>query len=173
MFTKADAEAYFMAEKQESLLFTGIGIAAIIAALVCWFVFRTPVAKGIAIPLVAVAIIQCVVGYTVYSRSDAQRKDIVYKMDLNPGAISAAEIPRMEKVMQNFVIYRWVELALLFGGIGMVIVFRNNDTRQMLYGIGIGFAIQSSLMLAADYFAEKRGHQYLTGLQAWAKSPGR
>jgi hypothetical protein len=170
MFTKAQAEAYFIAEKQESLLFVIIGIVAIVVGIIFLVVMKTPLYKGIAIPIIAIGLIQCIVGYTVYARSDAQRKDIVYKMDLNPGAIKDAEIPRMETVMKNFAIYRWVEIALLIAGIGLMFVYKNNNAKQILFGVGIGLAIQSALMLSADYFAEKRGGEYLRGLEGWITS---
>ena len=173
MITKAQAEAYFIAEKQESLLFLIIGAIAIVTALVFWFGIKSPLLKGVAIPLLLVGLIQTVVGYTVYSRSDAQRKDIVYKMDLNPEAIQHQELPRMEKVMRSFVIYRWVEIALLIAGLVLIILYKNNNTKAMLLGVGIGLAIQSVLMLGADYFAEKRGADYFKGLQGWVKNLGK
>lgn len=169
MFTKAQAEAYFMAEKQESLLFLAIGIVAIMTAIGFLAVVKTPFYKGLSIPLIAIGIIQCVVGYTVYSRSDAQRKDIVYKMDMNPQSIQQEELPRMKTVMKNFVIYRWVEISLLAVGLIMIFLFRHQDNRHWLLGIGVGLAIQSALMLGADYFAEKRGQEYFTGLKSWLK----
>jgi hypothetical protein len=51
----------------------------------------------------------------------------------------------------------------------MIFWFRNQDNRHWLLGIGVGLAIQSALMLGADYFAEKRGHEYFTGLKSWLK----
>lgn len=170
MFTKAQAEAYFIAEKQESLLFVIIGIVAIVVGIIFLAMMKTPLYKGIAIPIIAIGLIQSIVGFTVYARSDAQRKDIVYKMDLNPGAIKDAEIPRMETVMKNFAIYRWVEITLLIAGIVLIVVYKNNNAKQLLFGVGMGLAIQSAIMLGADYFAEKRGGEYLRGLQGWIAS---
>ncbi len=50
MFTKADIEKYFNAEKAESLLFLGIGIAGIIVAVLFLFVLKTQFYKGAAVP---------------------------------------------------------------------------------------------------------------------------
>jgi hypothetical protein len=170
MFTKAQAEAYFVAEKQESLLFVVIGVLAIVAAIGLWATLKTPLARGMAIPILLIGLIQATVGYTVYSRSDAQRKDIVYKMDLDPDAIAQQELPRMKKVMDNFVIYRWIEIALLAAGLLAVVLCRQQPNRQWWFGVGLGLALQAAIMLAADYFAERRGKAYYEGLQAWAKS---
>jgi len=90
-------------------------------------------------------------------------------MDMNTDALRKEELPRMKTVMKNFAIYRWVEISLLAVGLMMIFWFRNQDNRHWLLGIGVGLAIQSALMLGADYFAEKRGHEYFTGLKFWLK----
>jgi hypothetical protein len=167
MFTKADAEAYFNGEKQESILFIAIGVIAIIAALLLFFYFKQAWGKGAAWPLLVIGLMQCVVGFTVYARSDDQRKDIVYKMDLNPDALQQIEVPRMEKVMKNFVIYRYTEIALLVGGIALFVFFRNQPGKQWWMGLAAGFALQAALMLLADGFAERRGLTYINGLKQY------
>ncbi len=169
MFTKADAEAYFNGEKQESLIFLLIGVMAIIVALLLFFYWKQNWCKGAAWPILLVGIIQLVVGYSVYARSDNQRKDIVYKMDMNPAALQANEIPRMEKVMKNFVAYRYTEIGLLLAGITVVFLFKNNPDKQFWLGLGAGLALQAALMLVADGFAEQRGAKYLKGMQSFLK----
>ena len=82
MFTKADVEKYFIAEKQESLLFVGSGVAAIILALLGLFIWKSQAWKGASIPLIAIALIQIVAGYTVYKRSDADRVRNVYSFSM-------------------------------------------------------------------------------------------
>jgi uncharacterized membrane protein len=165
MFTKADIEKYFNAEKAESLLFLGIGIAAILTALVFFFYLKTNFYKGAAIPLALVGLLLGVVGYTVYKRSDSDRIRNVYAYDLNPGELKEKEIPRMEVVMKNFVIYRYAEILLALIGIGLFLYFRTNADRQLWSGLGIGLFIMAILALGADYFAEKRGHVYLNGVK--------
>lgn len=165
MFTKADAEAYFNGEKQESLIFIAIGVLAIIAALLLLFYFRHQWGKGAAWPLILIGILQIVVGYTVYSRSDAQRKDIVYKMDMNTDALTREELPRMEKVMKNFSIYRYTEIGLLLGGIALFFYFRNQPDKQFWMGLFAALALQAGLMLLADGFAERRGDRYWEGMK--------
>ena len=96
---------YFIAEKQESLLFIIVGIIAIILAVVFWFFIK-------AIPLFIkvllfhywqLALIQLVVGYSVYSRTDKQKKDIAYNIGIEPVAfVKQTELPRMKTVMKNF-----------------------------------------------------------------------
>ncbi|HMK03600.1 MAG TPA: hypothetical protein VK489_05390 [Ferruginibacter sp.] len=154
---------YFSGEKQESLLFLIVGIVAILLAVICWFFIKANPSffKGAAIPLLAIGIIQVAVGYTVYTRCDKQAKDIAYDMGLETvGYTKQVELPRMEKVMKNFIIYRWVEIAFILTGIALIFLYRSNPDNTFWYGLGITLAIQATLMLGADYFAEKRGAVY-------------
>ena len=48
MFTKADIERYFNAEKNESLLFILLGVTAILLAFVFFFYLKTNWYKGFA-----------------------------------------------------------------------------------------------------------------------------
>ncbi len=60
--------------------------------------------------------------------------------------------------MKNFVLYRYIEIALLVIGLIFYFFFEH---QSLLNGLGIGLVIQSALMLFLDYFAEKRGFEYL------------
>lgn len=167
MFTRANAEAYFNAEKNESLLFLVIGITAIVSAVLLVALLKTNFYKGMAIPLFMIGVVQAVVGYTVYAPSDKQRVDIVYKMDMDPSALKTSELPRMEKVMKNFAVYRYTEIGLLIAGLAMFVFFRRNDQQQFWAGFGIALALQAFLMLFADGFAESRGRKYRKGMETY------
>jgi hypothetical protein len=167
MFTKADIEKYFNAEKNESLLFIIIGIAAIVLAFVFFFYLKTNWHKGFAIPFLLVGLMHLVVGYTVYNRSDEDRKRNVYAYDMNPAELRNKEIPRMEKVNANFVAYRYTEIALLLLGLGLFFYFRNNIDKRFWLGLGIALAIEAAISLGADFFAEKRAGLYTRGVQSY------
>jgi len=169
MFTKTDIEKYFIAEKSESLLFIIIGITAIVLAIVFFFFLKTNFYKGMALALFVIAIIQLSVGYTVYKRSDDDRKRNTYAYDLNPSDLKTKEIPRMEKVNQNFVLYRWIEIVFLLIGIILTFLYRSNTERSFWYGLGVGLAIQAAIMLGADYFAEARAKVYTTALKEFTE----
>ena len=170
MITKEDIEKYFMAEKAESWIFMAIGFAGIITALIFFFVMKAPAYKGAAIPLVAVGLLLGAVGYTVYKRSDEDRIRNVYALTMNPGELKEKELPRMEVVMKNFVLYRYVEIGLALLGIVLFIYFKNNTTQSFWKGFGAGLVIMAMLALTADYFAEKRGHIYLDGIKGFIKT---
>lgn len=159
---------YFMAEKQESLLFVIIGSVAIILSIVFFFFIKSNPSfyKGAAIPLMAIGLLLGVVGYTVYARSEEQRKSVAYDMGLNPAAyINSQELPRMKKVMKNFAIYRYAEIILALAGVALFFYFRNQNDKQFLTGLGLTLAIMAITALAADYFAEKRGAVYTKELE--------
>lgn len=166
MFTKVDIEKYFNAEKSGSLVFLGIGIVAVIAALVFFFVIKSDSFKGAAVPLLLVGLLMGVIGLTVYNRSDGDRIRNVYAFDMNPGELKEKEIPRMEKVMRSFIILRYTEIVLALAGIVLFFIFRTNADQQFWSGLGIGLFIMATLALYADLLAEKRGHVYLKGLKS-------
>jgi hypothetical protein len=168
MLTKTLIEKYFLAEKQESLLFISIGIIAVILAVLGWLYFKTAFWKGASIPFLAIALLQIIVGYTVYSRSDEQRVDMVYSLDMNPDQLTKVELPRMEVVNKNFVIYRWIEIVLTLVGMGLYVYFRENAAQEFWKGLGFALFVQAILMLGADYFAEQRAHAYTEAIRSFS-----
>lgn len=169
MFTKTDIEKYFVAEKQESLLFLIVGIVALLTAAGLLAFTKSTYFKGAAIPLIVIGLIQITVGYTVYKRSDADRSRNVYAYDMNPGDFKEKELPRMQVVNKSFVIYRWVEMILAFVGIFILFYFTSDASKVFITGVGLTLTIQSLLMLGADYFAEKRARQYTEGIHWFIK----
>jgi hypothetical protein len=75
----------------------------------------------------------------------------------------------MEKVNKNFILYRWIEIALIIVGVILIYQFRSNEAKSFYYGIGIGLAIQAFIMLGADYFAEARAKEYTKGLREFTE----
>lgn len=167
MFTKADIEKYFNAEKQESLLFVFIGVAGIIAAIVFFFFLKENFYKGAAIPLLLIGLLLAVIGYTVHKRSDGDRQRNVYAYDMNPGELKDKELPRMKKVMKNFLIYRYTEIFFLLLGAALYIYFIRDIKNDLWRGFGLGLAVMALLALAADFFAEKRGKVYTRGIESF------
>lgn len=165
MFTKADIEKYFLAEKQESLLFIIIGVIAVVAAIIFWLALKTNFFKGAAIPLLVFGLLLGIVGFTVYKRSDDDRLRNVYAYDMNPGELKQQELPRMKKVMTNFIIYRYTEIVLFIAGAGLFWYFRRDINNDFWRGFGLALALMALIALAADFFAEKRGAVYAKGIE--------
>ena len=160
IFNDENLIRYFMAEKQESVFFITIGIIAIIVSL---YLFKTDSTyKGMMYPLILVAIIQLVVGGTVYFRTDNQVAVLKSQLHDDPQAYKSAELSRIGTVINNFKMYKGIEIGLLVLGIALTFLFRDKD---LWYFIGIGLIIQSSLMLVLDLFAEKRAYDYLKSME--------
>lgn len=155
-------EKYFNAEKYESVLFVLVGIMAITIATYFFVKVKQHFYSGMAYPLIAIALIQVIVGSSVYFRSP---KDIVRVNEIvqtNKAKIQTEEIPRMIVVMKNFDIYRWVEIVLLVMGLFLFFYFQSMTIWK---GIGLGLFIQAGFMLLLDFFAESRGKIYLEYLK--------
>lgn len=154
---------YFTAEKQESLLFMLVGAFAIAVAI--WLWLNGHRLKSIAYPLIAIALIQLVVGSSVYFRTDNQLAQLRDKLATAPAATTQAELTRMNVVMQGFSLYKTIEIALLIVGAGLLALMQRSDFAA---GIGAGLVVQSAFMLCLDMFAEARGQDYVKALRAAA-----
>jgi hypothetical protein len=95
---------YFDGEKLESYIFILIGVIALAMALYFIFVMKSSFWKGVAIPFFIIAMLEFVVGYTIVNRSPKDIVRIENFIQKEPLSIKSLEIPRMEKVMSNFVI---------------------------------------------------------------------
>ena len=150
---------YFTAEKQESLIFMIVGISALLISL--YLLKSDSSYKGMIYPLIFVAIIQLVVGGTVFFRTNGQVATLKIQLNDSPVHYKTDEVARMNTVMKNFKIYKSIEIILLLAGIILTFIVRD---RNFWYSVGVGLIIQSSFMLVLDLFAEKRGLEYLNKL---------
>lgn len=108
-----------------------------------------------------IGIIQLVVGGSVYFRTDRQVAHLEALYQKDRAAFVSLETPRMESVMSNFALYKKIEAAFVVIGL-LLIVFA--PPRQFWLGIGVGMLLQGALMLTADLFAERRGHEYIAAI---------
>ena len=154
---------YFNAEKNESILFIVIGVLALCISSYFIFKLKQHYFNGMSYSFIAIALIQITVGLSIFIRSPKDILRVNQIVQTNKTAIKTDEIPRMNKVMSNFILYRWIEIALIVVGIVLYFVFQ---TSSIYKGIGLGLIIQSSFMLILDYFAENRGKIYLEYLKS-------
>lgn len=152
---------YFDAEKYESILFIAVGAGAALLAIYFLVANKQPFYKGMAWPTLLVAAIQIVVGTTVLARTDQDLNRVHNQIANAQSEIDTQEIPRMKIVMRKFVVYRYVEIALLLLGIAAIIAA---SPYSAVRGGGYGLAMQAAVMLLLDFFAERRGAEYLAYL---------
>ncbi len=151
---------YFAGEKQESLLFIAVGLMAICVAV--WLWTNGHRLRFMAVPLVTIALIQLVVGTTVYLRTDSQVQGLIAQSQSAPESFKKDETSRMQTVMKNFNIYKTIEMVLLVLGVCLVGFLQRFDAAT---GIGAGLVVQAAFMLALDLFAEARGQDYMVALK--------
>lgn len=153
-------KSYFNEEIIESLLFIIIGIISLTLSLFFLFVIKYSFYKGLSYPLLLIGLIQISVGSTVYIRSP---KDIIRVENLvkyETKKIKKEEVPRMQNVINNFIIYKWTEIGLIILG-GFLFFYLSNSTNPFWKGLGLGLLIQASVMLTLDILAESRAKTYL------------
>lgn len=154
-------ETYFRAEKAESLLFLLIGLASIVFAVFAWVKWNEHFMKGMAIPLVLIGLIQMTVGGTVFARTDKQVAALHAQVQVDIQGYRAAELPRMEKVVKSFTAIKWMEIAFLLIGTGLLVIAKGNSFWK---GVGLGLLLQGAISLTLDVFAEKRGLEYMAAI---------
>lgn len=154
--------SYFGAERLESFVFIGVGVIALGLAAYVLLASHNAMLRGAAWPLALVALIQITVGSGVALRSPKDIARVQTIVQSEPQRLRSEEIARMVTVMRNFVLYRWIEIGLLAAGL-LLCVFAPSASAWR--GAGIGLAAQAGLMLALDFFAERRGSAYLDWLR--------
>jgi hypothetical protein len=157
-------EVYFTEERIQLLFVIFLGIISVLLAGIFLFLIKYSFFKGMAIPLLLIGSLQLLAGVNVYNRSHIDKVRAQYYMMHNPQKIKTDELPRMEKVMDSFKIYKWIEIAFIICSFILLIVFYNSP-QTFWKGLALGFLIQTCLLLTFDFIAEKRGHNYTTLLQ--------
>ena len=157
---------YFTQEKIESLFFIMIGIVAISFSLINWFLIKYSFYKGLAYPLLIIGVIQLSVGTVVYTRTPKDIVRVEHSVQAEQFKIKTEELPRMKEVLQNFTIYKWIEVAFILIGISLFFLCKSSNT-AFWKGLGLGLMIQASLMFTLDTVAEKRAAIYVNYLQTF------
>jgi len=154
---------YFNAERTESIVFVLVGLTAAVFASYFLLKIKQPFYNGISYALLAIALIQITVGISIFVRSPKDIERVNQILNADKSRIEIEEIPRMNTVMKNFAIYKWIEISLI--AIGLVLFFIIQP-KSIWKGVGLGLFIQSSFMLLLDFFAESRGRDYLEYLRS-------
>jgi len=153
---------YFKEEKTESLWFILIGIVSILFSIWLFLKFKEGFYRGLIIPVLLISLIQLTVGTSVYIRTDKQIENLIDRFkDDKPTARSEENI-RMEAVMKNFKIYKWIEILFILSGVLLLIFITD---KPYWSGIGTGLLIEGTFMIVLDVIAEMRGVRYLEWLQ--------
>jgi len=156
-------DAYFAAERTESLVFLAFGLAAIAFSVFALWRLRDPLFKGMAIPMLVVGLIQAGVGATILARTDSQVAALKAQVDSAPANFKAEESARMRVVGRSFVVYKGIEVMFIV--VGLLLAFTRR-LRRFWRGLGLGMLLQGALMLPADLLAEDRAAAYARQIEA-------
>jgi hypothetical protein len=171
MFSKVAIEKYFIAEKHAGLFLLIVGIIALVVACVVLFSWKTSFAKGVATSLLVAGLLQVFAGYIGFSRSDERRIDNVYAFDMNPSKLKLVELPRMQSVNRNLVIYKWISILLFLTGAGLVVFFKANTAKSFLFGLGLAFAVEAAIFAGYSSFLGQKATAYVEQLNNFFQRP--
>jgi hypothetical protein len=157
--------AYFRGERIESLYFiVPIGLAMVAFAAVTLRAERGGFAWGLAVPLVLFGVFAIGIGAAVGLRTGGQVAELEAGFQSDPGAMVAEELPRMQKVNDNWPIYIGMWTTLVLVGLGL----RFGLKADWAHGVGPAIILIGATGFLIDGFAERRARPYTEALQALA-----
>ena len=152
---------YFAGEKAEAFWIMAAGLASLAGAVALGVWTRESFARGLAAALLVMAALGLGVGGTVYFRSDAQAQQLVELHQADAARFEAEEGARMRKVMSSFGQYR-IGYAI---AVALALLLVYGLDRPWQHGLAVGLLLLAALGLTIDFFAERRGVNYVQGLQ--------
>ena len=153
---------YFFGERRGALLLLVLGGAALLAALLLLALGGPGAARGLAVPLGAIALVELAVGWTVFARTDARMAALSRQLESDPGGYRDAELARMRRVAAGFRLFKLAEVLVVAGGLVLAVVYRD---RRALFAAGAGCILQGLLLLVVDGAAEERARDYVAALR--------
>lgn len=157
--------AYFRGERIEALYFiVPIGVAMVAFAAVTLRAERGGFAWGLAVPLVVFGLFAIGVGAAVGLRTAGQVAAIESGFQDNPGAMVADELPRMQKVNDNWPLYIGMWTTLVVVGLAL----RFGLKADWAHGVGSAIILIGAVGFLIDGFAERRARPYTEALQILA-----
>jgi len=156
---------YFRGERLEALYFiVPIGIAMLAFAGVTLRAERGGFAWGLAIPLLLFGLAAIGTGAAVGLRTPGQVAEIESGYQSDPSAMLSSELPRMQKVNDNWPVYIGTWTVLLFIGLGL----RLGLKADWAHGLGPALILVGAIGFLIDGFAERRARPYTQALEALA-----
>ncbi len=155
-------DQYFNEEKFQCSV--GLVISILFLAVAAYFLYQpSSFYKGLAYTIMPISFLFLMICTMIVLRTpkDIVRVNSYYTTE--PLKLKTEELPRMNKIMNSFVIIKKVELGLLLLSLIICIVFWKYD---LMRGIAIGLIIQSAGLYYFDHHASTRGAVYLEFLKS-------
>jgi len=161
--------AYFRGERIEALYFIlPLGIALVAFAAVALRAERGGFAWGLAVPLILFGLVAIGTGAAVGLRTPKQVADIESGLESRPEAMLAEELPRMQKVNDNWSVYIRTWTALVIVGLAL----RFGLKADWAHGVGPALILIGAFGFLIDGFAERRARPYTAALETLAAEHG-
>lgn len=155
-------EKYFEGEKLQCTL--GIIISVLSISLSLYFLSQQkPLLNGTAYSFLPFSVLLLAICIGIVARTPKDIKRVTEAYQTAPQNMLKDELPRMERVMNNFTIIKKVEMVLFLAGLLLAVFFWKND---LVKGIAIGLMVQCAMLYLFDYTASKRGKAYFEFLQS-------
>jgi hypothetical protein len=155
---------YFNREKYAGLFLAGIAIGVMVAAVI---MLRTGPFRPFPVTMAIVALAEIGLGIGLYLRTGPQVRRLEEQLRLDAAAFHSAESSRMARVQRNFVVIEYAELIVIVVAAATAVLMK---TRPGPAGVALGLAISASVLLAFDVYAERRGAEYVSALEAFRQS---
>lgn len=159
--------AYFLAEKLEAFWILVVGISSVLISIY-FFLKGFEFFKFFSIPFFLLAVLELLVGGTVYFRTDSQIKNLISTYETSKKDFVKFESERMEVVMKSFRTYKIIEILFILSSF-LILIYSINNQKIWISGFAVGLGIQSVFFLVIDFFAEPRGAIYFEAVQNLSK----
>ena len=157
-------QTYFRGEKLEALFFIlPVGLLLVAFGAVALRAERGGYAWGIAVPSIIFGLVLVGTGIGVSARTTGQVAELEQGLDEAPAAMVSKELPRMQKVNNNFRTTFYVFGVL--AAIGLTLHYLNTTWGR---GLGAVLILIGAIGLLIDGFAERRAAPYTVALEQLA-----
>lgn len=170
MLSKLELERYFSSEKQIGLIFIVFSLIAIAVACYLFFVQKTDLLRGFAIPLLLLGGLFLTQGRSLHGRADGLRVANVQALESRPGDIKEKELPRIRKVLEDIAGYRLLEIGLF--AIAAVAAFYLRSKKPEMsfwYGLTLSLSIMAICSHGLNFMVKKQARDYAQKVESFVE----
>ncbi len=162
-------QTYFRGEKVEAALYIApAGLLLVAVAVGAWRSESGGFMWGAIVPAAIFGLLLAGTGIGITGRTAGQVAALEAGFASDVATMVSAELPRMQKVMANF-----VHTQVAFGVIALVgLVIRFGLRADWALSVGSVLVAVGGVVLVVDCFAERRAHPYVAALEALAVQHG-
>jgi hypothetical protein len=164
---RRELHTYYEGEKSGAFQFALPGLVNVGVGTALLASNTSDVGKGAAVPSVAFGAIEVVVGAVLFLRTDSLLARLDRKLALDPRGFHEEERAHLRRVDTQFSGLMAVEIAVTGLGAGLAAggAFAKDPTVQ---GVGVGLAVQSTVLFLLDATAAERSSRYLGALESFS-----